>query len=224
MRDESAEPKLSAKKFALMPRLILRRGFARVQLCCGDWTRTILFFKPQERGKKIFVLSILFLITALSAVILFISINPYLYSHPIGHTIEMARYRINIMAIHNQVLQNPMNSFAKRLRRIFQEGVLLGHLFVWYTAPLIVLYLVAIVIGLYKLVRNVAQELYTHMCGPYLIIALWGIVTFILNGIELPMDWGRYYIPFIMWTLTIFGLGVNSVGEYVRGGKVRKGF
>ena len=153
-------------------------------------------------------ISILIIILAY-AFAFFVLLNPFLYPHPIGNALKMARFRFTFMEMQSRVQGPAINSFSERIRVIYREGILLGYNFHNLLEELI--YIFVFLVGAITLIKKSLDELSKGPLGSYAIVFLWVATTFIVNGLMIHMQWERYCIPFVMCTALILGLGVEKI-------------
>ena len=173
--------------------------------------------KPLLIRPIILRLSILILI-GLSTGIFFVLLNPFLYHNTIDNAIKMAQHRFIFMEMQQNIHFASIRNFEERIATIYEWGVLLDYTF--HNIFEFILYNIIFLVGLVVLVKRSLDELVACFIGPMTIVLLWVAASFVINGSMIPIQWERYYIPFVMCTCLILSLGLavlmKAIGRAIK--------
>ena len=128
----------------------------------------------------------------------FVAVNPYLYPHPIGRSLSLVQeWRAQKQAQRTDAIARPWviasraEALARTMAAVFrpdrvQAGVFGDSTIGW-------LLMVLLMLGLTQLRAPIWWSLFT---ASFLSTVLW-----------LPFDWGRYYLPVIVWLPPVAVIG-----------------
>jgi hypothetical protein len=152
-----------------------------------------------------------FIIIILTSIILFIILNPMLYFHPFENGQKLVNNRIYAMNIQNLVIDKAITSISQKISVIIKYGIFLGYDFNTIEGIfMIIIFFFLFTLGIWKLLICFLNE-YSKCCvGPYTIILLWIVSTFIINSLGIHVIWIRYFIPHVICTVVLFGLGISK--------------
>jgi len=159
--------------------------------------------KPKDITRRFTAVSIAFV----CAWALFVLSNPFLYSDPLGNTYKMIDHRAKMMGLQSSIVQHSIDSIGQRLSLLYHKGVLLGY---DLSLPFELVYVAILLQGILYLLKKSRHELTDYSVGRYTIAILWIACTYLVVGYGIHMDWDRYYMPFVMCSVTAFALGLGQ--------------
>lgn len=170
-------------------------------------------------GRQIKATLISLIVSGVVAIIVFVGINPSLYSKPLEGSFNMIEFRTSEIG-HQQrhadkkkyaVLKD---SFSKKIdftvRRTLLSGernyVILGNIFkIPIDFALFIIGLTMLLYGEFKYLLANSKPSFDS------IIILWTFITFIGIMVWIPFDWPRYYLPLIPCIVIITGYCINKI-------------
>jgi len=154
---------------------------------------------------------------ALSAVVLFVWLHPFLYHHPVGDFLKMVRYRENMMRLQSSAEPRfSILSFSERLKALFQYGIMLGYKpDGWLGMILDPIGMCLFIAGVRTQIQRSIKELSCTTLGPSTIISIWMITSFIVIGATVHMRWTRYFLPLIMCSVLLLSLGTETIAVWL---------
>jgi hypothetical protein len=164
-----------------------------------------------DREIKLILTSLL--ISGITTIAVFISMNPCLYRQPVDGTLQMIDYRTAHIRYQQTHWETTLDSLAKKkfnfvtIRTLFPKNyVILGTIF---KVPIDCgLFLIGLVILLYTEVKYIYNNSKPSLKS---IIILWTAVTFTGITIWIPLDWERYYLPIIPCIVIIEGYCIAKI-------------
>ena len=149
-------------------------------------------------------------VALIGAVVAFVGLNPFLYADPVDGTLWMLRHRLITMAAQAAV-QSPAFPSGARQRAwlVIRHGIL----FQPDAGPALQVLVAGLFLaGFFALARDAWRELARGAgAGPSTVMLCWAGAAFLLNGGLINMDWGRYYMPFILATALLVARGVDDL-------------
>jgi|GEM_PF-4370669 len=159
-----------------------------------------------KRGARMAALAVTVLL--LSSYACLVLLNPFTQYDIIGNTYVLFKSRYDTMGVYSlqykdALYQNPV----EKAMHIYRNGVLAGQPMSAFTQ---LVYMSFYIGGLFIMVKNARKEMTAGHVGPYSAILVWVIVTFGVNGWGINLNWPRYYIPFMMSSVMVFGIGFSK--------------
>jgi hypothetical protein len=169
-----------------------------------------------EVKNKISKLNILsFLIISVSSLIIFVALNPFLYHNTIHNFFTIFEHRGLIMDIQSLTQGSAIRAFSDRVGYVVQYGIFNDYKF----AGLIGLslawgYILVLIIGATKIIKKSLHELKNNSVGPYLVVVVFSLSSFILIGSTVHMGWERYFLPLMMSNILWFSFGIEAIFDF----------
>jgi hypothetical protein len=214
----------------------LTAAVAIVGVCAyGGWAALARLRKaPRESSMLILWTAV----TGLAACLVWVGVNPFLWPDPLGRTWSMLEQQQSIMVEQGTQFGNPVEltlpgrlllmierTFAENSTPAFDYGAPSG------SDPLIrptftdlpklggiSVELVLAAIGLTVLVgRTVSAWRSGDRHGPESVLLWWLAAYWLGIGVNLSLDWPRYYVPTAFFGAILIGLGVQAIIVLVAG-------
>ncbi|MBU0762977.1 MAG: phospholipid carrier-dependent glycosyltransferase [Candidatus Altiarchaeota archaeon] len=168
----------------------------------------------KHHNKKIFMTFIchVFLIFSTSIAV-FILLNPFLYSDPLGNTMAMIDHRVKYMELQWLHQQVPIDSTWDGFLNMYRRGILRDDTSGPFKniGTLDLLYTFCVLVGLKELLVGSRIEIKQGSVGKATIAFVWALSTFLVFTVGVHMDWTRYYLSVIMVSATLFGIGLHKL-------------
>jgi 4-amino-4-deoxy-L-arabinose transferase-like glycosyltransferase len=166
--------------------------------------------EPNQRLRRIRA----WVISFVTAVLVFVLINPLLYPDPIGRTAMLFQFRAHEMGIQQAAWPDQMMP-ADIVARV---GVIVTHVFVrfpsWETPsdlPLDRLGLFAAVGFGLILARSFREIAVRRTPGPFALWLCWGGTIYIGTIFGMGMAWWQYYVPLVTVNALVEALALGSI-------------
>ena len=154
-----------------------------------------------------FILSSLIL-TGFVSLVIFVSLNPYLYKHPLKRSLKMVEHRMKV--VQGQQIDSPaIKTISEKIyfvmgRTLYYKAfTTLKH---FAKLPLdLVMFVLGLTILAYTETRHLIEK---KSPSPKAIIIVWTVITYLGIIAWIPLDWDRYYLPPIpcMAMITAFAI------------------
>jgi hypothetical protein len=155
------------------------------------------------------------LVAVLMALVVFVALNPHLWTGPLEHTLHLFELRDD--QLRQQQIDQPGNaiSLAERPWRVLDRSLVRGT---WAGARGLPLEALAVAVGIVALSTRVVSAWRYQLSPPAEGVAWLTIVAYFVGiGLTLPLDWARYYLPTFLFGALLGGLGAGATAEWLRG-------
>lgn len=161
------------------------------------------------------------LVSGFIAIFIFIGINPYLYRQPLDGIAGMVEHRMLIVEAQQEQtgpsldveftgpaltsLNKKVNFVVKRT--LFPNGyVTLGNIL---KLPVdLCLFILGVAVLLYVEFKCLRENYIPSLRS---IVIIWLVITFTGMTVWIPIDWQRYYLPFVPCIVMMLGYGIDKV-------------
>lgn len=145
--------------------------------------------------------------------VVFIGMNPYLYSNPLKRMTKMIKHRT--LVVQRQQKDNPkaaLTSLVKKSNSIVKRTLFPGNYVILGSILKIPIDFCLFILGLIMLLYLENKHLIQNrMPSLKTIVILWFIAIFVGTLAWIPLDWDRYYLPVIPCIVMMVGYGIDKI-------------
>jgi hypothetical protein len=150
-------------------------------------------------------------ISGVIATLVFVGMNPSLYSKPLEGSFNMIEYRMSQVSLqqkHNVLI----DSFSKKVDFTFRRTLFPGNNVILGNIYKIPIEFALFLLGLTMLLYNEVKYLFENSKPSFKsIIILWTFITFIGIIVSIPFDWPRYYLPVVPCIVIVIGFCLDTL-------------
>lgn len=176
-----------------------------------DIPLSVLAILKKDYQVKIILIGLL--ISIFISIFVFITLNPYLYQKPMKGSLDMLKFRSEVVKGQQKVEpQNTITSIGQKFYFVIRRTLLPGIYATLNSILKIPIDFILFFIGLFILIYKEGRNLLNDKRPSYgSIPILWTIITFILIMAWIPLDWDRYYLPVVPCITMVTGYAIDKL-------------
>jgi hypothetical protein len=146
------------------------------------------------------------------SIVLSVALNPFLYENTVANFLKMFEHRDTIMQIQVMTQGPAIETLSQRASAIVRLGLLSGYETKGVLGMNLAFgYACMLLLGIWAVLTRAKREVKRGAVGPYVVIAVLSLFSYVFIATTVHMEWERYFLPLLLCNVLWFSVGADAI-------------